>query len=146
MFDPLLSERQSRLDRLQVSALFGFMLLGAAFVYSATMVSESAISAPLYNQLWFRQIIWYALGVGAAVALCCVDYHRLARLAILAYWAAIGLLALVLVAGTWRAGARRWFDLGFFSLQPSEFAKLAFILAQADFLSRPGAELRSSPH
>jgi rod shape determining protein RodA len=41
-----------------------------------------------------------------------------------------------------RFGARRWFDLGFFSLQPSEFAKLAFILAQAHFLSRPVEELR----
>ncbi len=36
-----------------------------------------------------------------------------------------------------RSGARRWFDLGFFSLQPSEFAKLAFILAQAHFLAGP---------
>ena len=34
------------------------------------------------------------------------------------------------------------FDLGFFSLQPSEFAKLAFILALAHFLSRPPDELR----
>ncbi len=41
-----------------------------------------------------------------------------------------------------RFGARRWFDLGFLSLQPSEFAKLAFILAQAHFLSRPVEELR----
>jgi rod shape determining protein RodA len=44
-----------------------------------------------------------------------------------------------------RFGARRWFDLGFFSLQPSEFAKLAFILAQAHFLSRPIEELRVLP-
>jgi len=39
-------------------------------------------------------------------------------------------------------GARRWIDLGFFQFQPSEFAKLAFILAQAHFLSRPIDELR----
>jgi rod shape determining protein RodA len=58
------------------------------------------------------------------------------------YWFAVFLLALVLVCGTVRFGARRWFDLGFFSLQPSEFAKLAFILAQAHFLSRPIEELR----
>ena len=48
----------------------------------------------------------------------------------------------MLFFGTVRFGARRWFDLGFFSLQPSEFAKLAFILAQAHFLSRPVEELR----
>ena len=59
-----------------------------------------------------------------------------------AYWAAAVLLVLVLFFGTVRFGARRWFDLGFFSFQPSEFAKLAFILAQAHFLSRPIEELR----
>jgi rod shape determining protein RodA len=41
-----------------------------------------------------------------------------------------------------RYNARRWFDLGFFSLQPSEFAKLAFIIVMAHFLSRPVDELR----
>ena len=50
----------------------------------------------------------------------------------------------MLVVGTVHGwGARRWFDLGYSSLQPSEFAKLAFILAQAHFLSRPAEELRS---
>jgi len=39
-------------------------------------------------------------------------------------------------------GARRWIDLGFFNLQPSECAKLACILVQAHFLSRPAEELR----
>jgi rod shape determining protein RodA len=44
--------------------------------------------------------------------------------------------------GSMRFGARRWIDLGFFQFQPSEFAKLAFILAAAHFLSRPEDELR----
>jgi rod shape determining protein RodA len=39
-------------------------------------------------------------------------------------------------------GARRWIDLPFFQVQPSEFAKLAFILAAAHFLSRPPDELK----
>jgi rod shape determining protein RodA len=118
------------------------MLLGTAFVYSATMVSESARSAPWYSQSWFRQIVWYVLGAGAAAAVCCVDYHTLARWSMVAYWVAVLMLVMVLLIGTVRFGARRWFDLGFFSLQPSEFAKLAFILAQAHFLSRPVEELR----
>jgi len=41
-----------------------------------------------------------------------------------------------------RFGARRWIDLGFFQFQPSEFAKLAFILAASNFLSRPVDELK----
>ena len=142
MFDPDLNEHQSRIDRVQLIALAGLMVLGAVFVYSATMVSESARLAPWYNQSWFRQILWYVLGTGAAAALCCVDYHTLARWAMIAYWGTVLSLVLVLFFGTVHFGARRWFDLGFLSLQPSEFAKLAFILAQAHFLSRPVEELR----
>jgi len=142
MFDADLNPRQSRIDRLQLLALLGLMFLGAAFVYSATMAGESPSSAPWHSQSWFRQIVWYVLGVGAAAALCCVDYHTIARWSMVAYWFAVLLLVLVLLCGTVRFGARRWFDFGFFSLQPSEFAKLAFILAQAHFLSRPAEELR----
>ncbi len=142
MFDAELNEHKSRIDRLQVVALLGLMLIGTAFVYSATMVSESAQLAPWYDQSWFRQIVWYVLGTGAAVVVCFVDYHTLARWSMLAYWVAVLMLGAVLVFGSVRFGARRWFDLGFFSLQPSEFAKLAFILALAHFLSRPVEELR----
>jgi rod shape determining protein RodA len=142
MFDADLNEHQSRIDRLQLAALLGLMLLGTAFVYSATMIGESAFLGPWHNQSWFRQIVWYGLGIGAGAALCCVDYRSVARWSVVIYWGTIFVLAAVLVFGTVHFGARRWFDLGFFSLQPSEFAKLAFILAMAHFLSRPVEELR----
>jgi rod shape determining protein RodA len=145
MFDANINERKPRLDRLQLIALLGLMLLGIAFVYSATMVNESAASARLYNQLWFRQIVWYALGVGACVVLCLIDYHTVIRWSFVVYWASIATLVAVLIPfiGTTHGwGARRWIDLGPFQFQPSEFAKLAFILAAAHFLSRPVDELR----
>jgi rod shape determining protein RodA len=121
------------------------MLLGAAFVYSATMVNESAMTAPWYNQSWVRQLVWYGLGVGAAAVVCLLDYRSLARWSFVLYWVTVLLLIAVLIPkiGSWRLGARRWIDLGFLQFQPSEFAKLAFILAQAHFLSRPEEELRS---
>ena len=143
MFDADLNERQPHIDRVLMVALVGLMLLGAAFVYSATMVSESARLAPWYSQSWFRQIVWYVLGTGVAAAICCVDYHTLSRWSMIAYWVAVLMLIAVLFFGSVRFGARRWFDLGIFSLQPSEFAKLAFIMAQAHFLSRPVEELRA---
>jgi rod shape determining protein RodA len=143
MFTSLFSESQSRIDRLQLAALFALMIIGGLFVYSATMVTESAMMVPIFKQLWVRQIFWYLIGAGGAAALCMISYQMLARFAAVAYWFGIALLIAVLFFGSWRAGARRWFDFGFFSLQPSEFAKLAFILAQADFLSRPAEELRN---
>ncbi|SPE52841.1 Rod shape-determining protein RodA [Verrucomicrobia bacterium] len=145
MFETSLTDPKSRLDRLQLAALAALMLVGAVFVFSATMVGEAATSAPWYNQSWVRQILWYVLGIGAAGVFCLVDYRSLARWSLVAYWLTIVLLIAVLIPkiGSLRYGARRWIDLRVFQFEPSEFAKLAFILAQAQFLARPVEELRS---
>ncbi|HWD91171.1 MAG TPA: FtsW/RodA/SpoVE family cell cycle protein [Verrucomicrobiae bacterium] len=144
MFDVINNAQQSRVDKLQLAALAGLMFVGVAFVYSATMIGETASSLPIYDQLWFRQIIWYGLGAVGAVVLCLMDYRSLARWSFVVYWLTIVLLMAVLIPGigSVRFGARRWFDLHVFQLQPSEFAKLALILALAHFLSRPPDELR----
>ena len=143
MFNSFLSESQSRIERLQLTALGGLMLLGLAFVYSATTASQ-APGASLVNQLWFRQVIWYSLGASAGVALCMIDYRTLARWSFIVYCGAIFVLIAVLIPGIGKDhgwGARRWIDIGPLQAQPSEFAKLAFILAQANFLSRPPDEV-----
>lgn len=157
MFEATLNESQSRVNRRLVAAIAGLMLVGLTFVYSATMVNEPAgvvqqwrdntfgqFCSWLMGEFFFRQLIWYALGAGVAVAVCCVDYRSLARWAMVAYCGSIGLLVAVLIPGigAMRFGARRWIDLGVFQFQPSEFAKLAFIVAMAHFLSRPADELR----
>jgi rod shape determining protein RodA len=121
------------------------MFIGAAFVCSATTVSPFEAEKAWFAQIWFRQVIWYVLGTGAAAMVCLVDYHTLARWSLVAYWGMIlGLIAVLIpfIGQTHGWGARRWIDLPFFQFQPSEFAKLAFILAAANFLSRPAEELR----
>jgi len=132
-----------RPDRVQLAALVGLMFIGSMFVYSATMVG-SAVGAAWYEQSWVRQLVWYFVGTCAGTALCFIDYRVLARWSFLFYWLMMLLLLAVLIPGigSMRFGARRWIDLGVFQFQPSEFAKLAFILAQAHFLSRPIDELR----
>jgi rod shape determining protein RodA len=145
MTEPLyINERKETFDRLQLAALAGLMFLGAAFVFSATMANESMADLAWYNQTWVRQLIWYALGLGLGAVFCVVDYHTLARWSVVAYWAMILCLVAVLIPhiGSMRFGARRWIDLGVFQFQPSEFAKLAFIMQMANFLSRPADELR----
>jgi rod shape determining protein RodA len=140
-----LNERPSRFDRLQLAALGCLLLLGAMFVYSATSVNDTSGTTPWYNQSWARQLIWYLLGCGVAALICLVEYRTLSRWALVIYWLSILPLIAVLVPGigtTKGWGAMRWIDLGFFQFQPSEFAKLSFILVQAHFLSRPVDELR----
>jgi rod shape determining protein RodA len=144
MINASFNEPHAKIDRLQLAVLAGLMLIGTAFVYSATMANATAATLPWYDQSWVRQIVWYALGIGAGTALCLVDYHSLSRWSFVAYWVTIFCLVAVMIPhiGSMRFGARRWIDLGFFQFQPSEFAKLAFILAMAHFLGRPEDELQ----
>jgi rod shape determining protein RodA len=139
MYDTALNERQPRVDWLLIAALVGLMIVSVAFIASAKPPVEGIA---WHRQLYVKQIIWFVLGIGAAAAVGLVDYRTLTRWSFVGYWTVILLLGAVLFLGTVRFGARRWFDLGFFSLQPSEFAKLALIFALAHFLSRPTEELR----
>jgi rod shape determining protein RodA len=134
MFDAQvqLNERKGEHDwPLPVTAL-GLMLIGTAFVYSATESSS----------LYLHQILWYVLGIGAAAAVCYFEYSSLARWSAVFYWGSIILLLAVFAVGAVHHGGKRWIDLGLFALQPSEFAKIAFILWLANYLSRPREELR----
>jgi rod shape determining protein RodA len=137
-------ERPFRFDWLQLLAVAGLMLISIAFVYSATSVNKTGIEPVWYHQSYFRQIVWFALGTIAAGAICMADYHTLTRWSLVAYCVTILFLIVVIIPhiGSKRYGAMRWIDLGGFQFQPSEFAKLAFILAEAHFLSRPVDELR----
>ncbi|HKS38612.1 MAG TPA: FtsW/RodA/SpoVE family cell cycle protein, partial [Verrucomicrobiae bacterium] len=139
MFEPHLNERRSRVDWQMIAALVGLMVIGVLFIYSARPPGETTV---WYNQFHIRQIVWYAVGIGAAVLVCLIDYHSLARWAVVGYWLSIALLLAVFAVGSVRGGARRWIDLGPFQLQPSELAKLAFIFIQAHFLSRTTDELQ----
>jgi rod shape determining protein RodA len=138
------TDRPPVIDRPLALAIAALMVIGVAFVCSATTSHESARAVPWYNQLYLRQILWCVIGLVGAAAVCLVDYHRLARWSLVVYGVTILFLLAVLIKGIGveRLGARRWIDLGVFQFQPSEFAKLAVILALAHFLSRPEEELR----
>src|SRR4051812_27062195 len=145
MFEAHLTESRRPIDWTLVAAVLGLMVIGAAFICSASFAREAAQGVGLFKKYYFKQIVYYAVGVGAVLGFCFLDYRSWARWSLVAYWASIITLALVFVIGTGSAswGAKRWINIGFgFQLQPAEFAKIAFIFAQANYLSRPPEELR----
>lgn len=122
-------------------AAFGLVLIGAAFIYSATSGRLVADSLAWYQERFVKQLFAAGLGIVCAAALCLVDYRLIARWSLVLYWIAVGFLLLVFFMEP-VAGVRRWIPLGVFHFQPSEFAKLALICLLANFLSRPLDELR----
>lgn len=77
-----------------------------------------------------RQAIYALVGVAALVYFMRLDYRQLRHLAApMMVVALLGLLAVLIPGiGVERNGARRWLELGPFTVQPSEFAKLAVII------------------
>lgn len=120
-----------------IAALMG---LGVISIYSATQGNPDINTTKTLT----KQIIGYILGLGAAGFICLIDYKLASRWALVFYWGCMVLLVMVLFIGVVRWGARRWFAIGPIAFQPSELAKLAFIFALANFLSRPLPELKWS--
>lgn len=113
-----------------VAVLVAFGLL---MVFSASSVTalNSTGDAAYYLK---RQLAFIALGTAVAIALAKVDYHFWVRSALMFVWVVtVVLLVAVVALGTDNGmGATRWIDLGFFDLQPSEFAKITVIFTAAN--------------
>ncbi len=117
-----------------VAILVGFGLL---MVYSASSVTalNDTGDAAYYLK---RQLGFVLVGTAAAVILARLDYRLWVKRFMMPIWVlTVLLLLLVLVAGTDNdMGANRWIDLGFFDLQPSEFAKITVIFTAANLAQR----------
>ena len=115
------------IDWLLIAAIGALCAIGLTMIYSTTTPPDGVASRIYWTQL-------YALGLGviALIAATVVDYRSLADKSHLFYLALIGSLVAVMLFGSKQMGAQRWLDLGFFNLQPSEFAKatLALVLAK----------------
>jgi len=117
-----------------VGCVATLMLIGMVMVYSNTAVACG--TNPLNNGFVARQLTWVLLSVAVMMVFAHIDYHDLARHSRLIMLLTFAALLAVLAFGTRVNGAKRWFRLGPFSLQVSEFAKIAIILYVAGFASR----------
>lgn len=120
----------------------GLSLLGLVMVYSATYREVGA-------HYLFVRAAHVAAGVVVFLLARRVRYTAWRRYAPPLYFVVLASLVLVLIPGigTERGGARRWFDLGVFGLQPAEFAKIAAVLVLSAAASRlrPGSGLPVRP-
>jgi len=97
-------------------------VIGAAFIRS----SHSALFAQ-------KHLIFAAAGCVVFLALAFLDYRHLASVAPLLYGAGLAALAALFVLGVTINYARSWFDVGFFSVQPSEPMKYVLVVVLADY-------------
>ncbi|MEJ2639761.1 MAG: putative lipid II flippase FtsW [Desulfosarcinaceae bacterium] len=117
--------------------------VGIVMVFS----SSSALALKQYDTSYYflkRQTLFSLLGICALVVLSHVPYRLYRLLTYPILLAAIVLLLMVQFSGLGvsAGGARRWLDLGAFSFQPSELARLALVIYLAYSLSKKQAQIR----
>jgi len=111
--------------------------IGICMIYSASGVYALE---ELGDKTYFlkRHLLFLIIGSFLSLGIMVLDYRDLRYVAKPLMIISIIMLVLVLIPyiGKSSFGARRWFKIGPFSFQPSEFVKLAFLIYAADFLAR----------
>lgn len=113
-------------------------LFGLVTIWSAGGAEPITLGSPVT-----RQAFYAIVGIGAMALMASLNYRFLKSLAIPIYAASILMLLAVPFFGTTIGGATRWLVVGPISFQPSDFAKLAIVIALAAFLSERHDQLDS---
>ena len=113
--------------------------IGLLFIYSASSYSAELQFGDAFHYVE-TQAVALVLGVAVMLALSFVRPERIKKAALPLYIAGIALLAAVFIPGfgVENYGAKRWLDLGFFTVQPSEYAKFAMVVLLAAFAAKRG--------
>ncbi|MCG8528089.1 MAG: rod shape-determining protein RodA [Opitutales bacterium] len=128
----LLFWKNARWDRFDWISPLCMTVLG---VFSVMYIYSSQV----YNggNLWLKQLIWIALGWAVYFLISSINYKKWMGFAHLFYILVIGLLLIVITPlGTEIYNARRWINIGPFSIQPSEIAKISTFILVARILSK----------
>ncbi|MCI5836956.1 MAG: rod shape-determining protein RodA [Veillonellaceae bacterium] len=119
-------------DRVLLAVTLLLVLLGLMLIASATFhVGRDGAAEYGYVLRQGGFFLPLVLGLGFLQR---YDYRRLFRRAYWLYGLNLLMLAAVMAVGVSALGAQRWIQIGPVSLQPSEFAKLLYIISLARFL------------
>ena len=130
----------SNLDFWLIGAICILSIFGIICIGSATHINLGADPDNFY-----KQMIWFAIGLALMIVASLVDYEALSQFYILFYLLNILLLVAVLFLGTNVKGATRWIAIGPINVQPSEFAKLIMIFFLAKLLTKKQEQINQIP-
>lgn len=136
--------KKSTPDFLLVFITLMLLAVGMIMVYSA---SAAWATYKFEDSFFFakRQLLFAGLGVIAMFFIMNIDYWTWRTWSKVVLIICFVLLVLVLIPGVGlvRGGARSWIGVGAFSIQPSEFMKIAMIAFLAKYLSENQKKITS---
>ncbi len=124
-----------------------WIMLGAAVIL--VMFGLVTMNSFVGDNYYFeKQIIWLGVSLVVFFIVQAIDWSFLKRTQVLMvlFGLLLGLLGFLLVAVRAVKGAQSWLDLGLFSFQPTDFAKLLLIFILAKYFSRRHVEIAHVRH
>jgi rod shape determining protein RodA len=109
------------------------LAIGLVTLYSATNIDTGSAMGNKLPLPFTKQIIWIVVGLAAMFVTSFINHREIERWSYVFYGILVVLLILVILQGKVTSGSQRWLPIGPFRLQPSEFMKLALILAVAKY-------------
>jgi rod shape determining protein RodA len=122
------------IDWITILIFLGLLLIGWINIYAAVYNEEHKSLFDL-SQNYGKQMVWIVTSIVLALIVLILDAKFFSTFSYVIYGAVLISLVAVVLVGKEIAGSKSWFEVGNFSLQPSEFAKFATALALAKYLS-----------
>lgn len=123
------------IDRPSLAILTLIMLIGGVVLLAAGPTAAARIGNVSEFHFPLRQLMFLGPTLAIIGGVAMLTPLQARRLGVFIFIAAIVMMIAVLVFGGEINGAKRWFYIGSFSIQPSEFAKPGFVVAAAWMLA-----------
>lgn len=124
-----------------LAATLALMVIGVLFIYSSGVTATGIV----FSNEYIKQIVWGGCGLVLLVGTAFLDYDKLRRWSWWVYGSCLLLLLVTLQFGKVVNGARSWLGIWELGIQPSEFMKVACIIALARYLSKNQRRVQELP-
>lgn len=135
-------EIRKNLDWLTIGLYALLVIIGWTAIYSANFDADHTRVFD-FGVDHGKQIIWIGICAFLGLVLLNTEGEFFIRFSVIGYLVVIAMLILVLIIGKKVGGARSWFGVGSFGIQPSEFAKTATSLMIAWFIAQTGGKFKA---
>ena len=110
------------------------VIIGWITIYSTCYIPDGSTPIFDFGQPYSKQMLWIGTSIVLATIILLIDSGIIQHYAYFFYLFCLILMILVIFIGAEINGAKSWIKIGSFSIQPTEFMKVATALALAKFM------------
>ena len=110
------------------------VIIGWITIYSTCYIPDGSTPIFDFGQPYSKQMLWIGTSIVLATIILLIESGIIQHYAYFFYLFCLLLMILVIFIGAEINGAKSWIKIGSFSIQPTEFMKVATALAMAKFM------------